>query len=370
MFERLGAMLQKEFKQILRDPRMRMILFVAPVLQTLVFSYAVTNDVRHAPTAVYDLDNTPASRNLVRDFAAGGYFTVKYRIDTDSELSDLLDSSKVIAVLCINRGFAADLVGGRNPQVQLILDGTDSNTAAIVAGYAAGIIQRYNAAALNLLTLQYFPQIDLRSRAWFNPDLVSRNFYVPGVIALIITLMTLLLSSMSIVREKEIGTIEQLIVSPLRPAELILGKLLPFAIIAVVEVILVASIAVLWFGIPIRGYPPLLFAATIAFITCTLGVGLFISTVSSTQQEAMMSTFLFFFPAILLSGFIFPIDNMPPLVRYITYLDPLRYYITILRAVFLKGIGLHYLWPHILALLTMGTAILTISSLRFHKRLG
>jgi len=370
MWGRLLSMLRKEFRQLLRDPRMRLVLFVAPVVQTFVFSYAATNDVRHAPTAIYDLDNTPESRALIRDFTSSGYFEETQRVETDEQQNRVLDASEVVAVLRINHGFAADLVGNRNPQVQLTLDGTDSNTAGILEGYAASIIKRFNSSRAGRVNIEYFPQIELRPRAWFNPDLASRNFYVPGVIALIITLMTLLLTSMAIVREKESGTIEQLIVSPLRPAELILGKLLPFAMIAVIEVILVALLAVLWFDIPIHGSPPLLLACTLVYVTCSLGVGLFISTISSTQQEAMMSTFLFFFPAILLSGFVFPIDNMPTVVQYLTYLDPLRYFIAILRGIFLKGVGINYLWPHIAVLFAMGATILTLSAMRFRRHLG
>jgi ABC-2 type transport system permease protein len=214
------------------------------------------------------------------------------------------------------------------------------------------------------------PSVDLRSRAWFNPNLVSRNFYLPGVIALIVSLMSLLLTSMAVVREKEIGTIEQLIVSPLTPTELILGKLTPFAIIAIIEVVFVTTIAVLWFKIPIHGSILLLIGSTLIYLLVSLGIGLLISTISSTQQEAMMSTFMFFLPANLLSGFIFPIRNMPTIIQYLTLFNPLRYYMVILRGIFLKGIGITILWPNMVILLAMGIAVLTISSLRFRKTLG
>ena len=214
------------------------------------------------------------------------------------------------------------------------------------------------------------PDIDLRTRSWFNENLESRNFYIPGVIVLIVTLITLLLTAMAVVREKEIGTIEQLIVSPLRPVELILGKLLPFAIIGLADAVLVTLVGVLWFHVPVRGSLLLLLACTILFLMTTLGIGLFISTLCNTQQEAMMSAFFFFFPALLLSGFIFPIYNMPTVIQYITFLNPLRYFLVIVRGIFLKGIGIEILWPQMLALLIMGIAVLTISSLRFRKRLG
>ena len=212
--------------------------------------------------------------------------------------------------------------------------------------------------------------MDLRERRWFNENLESKNYYLPGVIALIVTIMSLLLSSMAIVREKEIGTMEQLIVSPITPIELILGKITPFVIIACVQVTMITLVGVLWFKIPIRGSLPLLFGCTFIYLLTTLGSGLLISTVCATQQEAMMSVFLFFFPATLLSGFAYPIANMPKIIQYITYINPLRYYLVILRSIFLKGVGIYYLWDEVLALLIIGVVVITLSTLRFHKSLG
>jgi ABC-2 type transport system permease protein len=351
-------------------------IFVTPVFQILIFGYAATTDVNHVPTAIYDLDNTRQSRDLVRVFTSSNYFAVKQFITDDSQLNEVFDYSIVNTVIRINHGFARDVLGNNNPKVQLIVDGTDSNITAVVLGYAASIIQRYSGdlssqqIALVLQKVGSLPSVDLRTRAWFNPNLLSRNFYIPGVIALIVSLMSLMLTSMAIVREKEIGTIEQLVVSPLTPVELIIGKLIPFAAIAIFEAVFVTLVGVLWFKIPIYGNLLLLLISTLIYLLVSLGVGLLISTISSTQQQALMSTFLFFLPANLLSGFIFPIQNMPTLIQYITILNPLRYYIVILRGIFLKGIGLDILWPQILALLIMGIAILTISSLRFHKSLG
>ncbi len=371
MLERLRSMLTKEFKQTLRDPRMRMVLFVAPIIQILIFGYAASTDVKNIPTAIYDLDNTEQSREVIRTFLWSKYFDAKYYISDDEQQNLLLDKSAVKVVLRMNRGFAEDFMAGRPAQLQLVIDGTDSSTASVILSYINGIITRFeNRVSVSLKKTAPFPYIDLHSRAWFNENLESRNFYIPGVVAMIVTLMTLLLTAMAIVREKEIGTIEQLIVSPLRPFELILGKLLPFAIISLVDAAFITLVGVLWFKVPIRGDIPLLLASTIIYLLASLGVGLFISTLSSTQQEAMMSTFLFYFPATLLSGFIFPIANMPKIIQYITYLNPLRYYMIILRGIFLKGVGINILWPQILALLIMGIAILTFSSLRFHKRLG
>ena len=376
MFERIRNILIKEFIQVFRDPRMRMVIFVAPMLQVMVFGYAVTTDVKNIPTAVYDLDRSADSRNFIREFTYSKYFDVKKYIYTDQEQKTLVDKSVVNVIIRINRGFAQDIKAGKSAQFQLIVDGTDSNTAAITLNYAAQIAERYSSRLLNrksrvvLNKINSLPKAQLRTRAWFNENLESRNFYIPGVMALTLMLVTLLLTSMAIVREKEIGTIEQLIVSPIKPFELIFGKLLPFAIIGFVVAILVTLIGVFWFKVPLRGNPFLLLGAIALYITTTLGIGLFISTLAGTQQEAMMSTFFFFFPAVLLSGFLFPISNMPGIIQFITYINPLRYFLVILRGIFLKGVGFWILWPQMLALLIMGVAIVTISSLKFRKMLG
>jgi ABC-2 type transport system permease protein len=376
MFGRLLAIIKKEFRQTFRDPRMKTTIFVAPLVQVIIFGYAATTDVNHIPTAVYDLDNTQQSRDLIRAFTASKYFHVSRYLYSDSQINDVLDSSAVHCVIRINHGFARDVVGSRNPQIQLIVDGTDSNIASVVLGYASSIIQAHsrNLASrqieLLLQQVKSIPSIDLRNRAWFNPNLLSRNFYIPGVIALIVTLLSLMLTSMSIVREKEIGTIEQLIVSPLTSMELIIGKLIPFAAISLIEAGFVTIVGVLWFDIPVGGSILLLLFATLIYLLVSLGIGLLISTISTTQQQALMSVFLFFFPANLLSGFIFPIYNMPRLIQYITIINPMRYFIVILRGIFLKGVGLTILWPEVLILFVMGIVILAVSSLRFHKSLG
>ena len=289
---------------------------------------------------------------------------------------ELIDRSLVSVVVRFDRGFARDLKGDKTARIQIIADGTDSNTARIALGYAGRMVETYSynvlkeRARISLKGFFEFPSVDLRNRAWFNENLESKNYYIPGIIALMVTVLTLLLSSMSIVREKEIGTIEQLIVSPIKPFELIIGKLAPFAIIALINVSLITLVGTLWFKVPIRGSLLLLFGSTMIYLLTSLGVGLFISTLSSTQQEAAMSMFLFFFPANLLSGFMFPIANMPKIIQYATYLNPLRYYLVILRGVFLKGVGIGILWPEIAALTVMGVCVITFSSLRFHKRLG
>ncbi|MCX6354380.1 MAG: ABC transporter permease [Candidatus Aureabacteria bacterium] len=376
MFERIKSILIKEFRQVMRDPRMRMTIFVTPLIQMIIFGYAANTDVRNVPTAIYDLDNTKESRDVIRAFTYSQYFHAKFYIATDAEQNRLINKARVSAVLRFDRGFGRDIEGNRSAQLQIILDATDSNTAGIILSYANQIIQRYSndilqdRAMIYMKRINAYPSVDTRDRAWFNENLESRNYYIPGVIALIISVMTLLLTSMSIVREKEIGTMEQLIVSPLRPIELILGKLTPFAIIALIQVVFITSIGVLWFQIPLRGSVVFLLVSTMVYLLTSLGVGLFISTLSATQQEAMLSTFLFFFPANLLSGFMYPIQNMPVAIQYITYLNPLRYYLVILRGIFLKGIGISILWQPLLALLIIGLGVITLSSLRFRKTLG
>jgi ABC-2 type transport system permease protein len=376
VFERIRAIIVKEFIQVFRDPRMLLTIFVTPVLQILVFGYAANTDVQNIPTAVYDLDNTYESRQLVRAFTYSNYFHAKFFITTDLEQNSLINRSQVSAVLRFDRGFGRDLEGNRSAQFQLILDATDSNTAGIVLSYASQIVARYNYDALKQRAAVYlrktgvYPSVQMRDRSWFNTNLESKNYYIPGVICLMITVMTLILTSMAIVREKEIGTMEQLIVSPLRPIELILGKLTPFAIIALVEVLMITVVGAWWFRVPLHGSIPLLLACTMIYLLTILGVGLFISTLSATQQEAMMSTFLFFFPANLLSGFMYPIENMPVAIQYCTYLNPLRYYLVILRGIFLKGIGIGILWPQMGALLVYGLVVIVLSSLRFRKTLG
>lgn len=355
---------------------MKSLIFVAPVIQLVIFGYAATMDITNIPTAVYDLDNTPESRDVLRKFSFSKYFNIKYYIEKDQQARDLIDQSKVLAVIKFNRGFGRELSGNNSAPLQVIVDGTDSNAASIILNYAGQIIQDYNhnvlleRAYIYLNKTNVCPQIDLRDRSWFNENLISRNYYVPGVVCLIVTIMSLLLSSMAIVREKEIGTMEQLIVSPIRSYELIIGKIVPFAAIAIFQVCLITIVGHYWFHVPIRGSITLLFFATFVYLLTTLGAGLVISTFSSTQQEAMMSVFLFNFPMTLLSGFAYPISSMPVSIQYLTLINPMRYYLTIIRNIFLKGIGISCLWDEILVLIIMGVIVISLSSLRFRKNLG
>lgn len=373
MLERLKCMLIKEIIQALRDPRMRFILFIIPVFQTVIFGYAVNTDVKHIKTAIYDLDNSRESRDLTAQFVRSGYFDVSEYIRKDLRARELVDRGEVKAVLRMNRGLGETLRAGRAASLQIILDGTDSNTAGIVLNYASRIVGRYNELLLTAKQgkLGLVPVrpggIELESRAWFNANLESSNFYVPAVIANIVLIITMLLSSMAVVREKEIGTMEQIVATPIKKSEFILGKTIPFVLIGFIDVAMISAVAYFWFDVPLRGNILLLFGATALFLMSTLGFGLFISTISHTQQQAMMSAFFFVFPTMLLSGFAFPIENMPEAVQWLTFLNPLRYYLVIIRGVFLKGVGADILWPEMLGLFLIGAIILFFAVQRFHK---
>ena len=373
MLERLRYMMVKEFIHVFRDPKMRPVIFAAPIIQMLIFGYAASTDVRHVGLVVRDQDNTAASRDLVSRFVGSGYFDIVGTAADDAELRRLIDRGRAQAALCLDEGFESDLRAGRTAPVQIVVDGVDSLTAGLVLEYGAKIASEYSRNELAdraaRLTGPARPrgQVDLRVRVWFNENLESRNFYIPGVIATLVMLITLLLTSMAVVREKEVGTIEQIMVSPITRLEFILGKTIPFAIIGFFDVLLIIGVGVFWFDIPLRGSVSLLFLATALYLMTSLGVGLLISTVSQTQQQAMMTTFFFFFPAILLSGFIFPINNMPRMVQWATYLNPLRYFLKIVRGIFLKGVGFEILWPQMLALAIIGVCVLALSTQRFKK---
>lgn len=382
MRERLREIIRKEFRQAFREPRMRNMLFLPPLVQLLIFGYAVNLDVDQATMAWMDRDNTAESRELLAAFQGSGRFEVVAAPSTDREAQRLLDSNTVDTVVAVLPGFERDIQRGRTTSVQVLMNGTNSNTASIVSGYASSIVAGFAAQVMeeqnrNRLAARMMPapvhfgvpQLRLQSRVWFNPDLRSRNYFVPAVVVNIITVITLMLTAMAIVREKEIGTMEQLMVTPIRPIELMLGKTLPFALVGLVDTVLVVVAALLLFHIPFRGSPLLLLAAACLFLMTTLGAGLFISTISRTQQQAMMTTFLFFQPFFLLSGFAFPIRNMPEPIQYLTLLNPVRYFIEIVRGLFLKGSGVSVLWPQMLALAIFGVVILSLSAMRFRKRL-
>jgi ABC-2 type transport system permease protein len=376
VLERLKHMLIKEFIQIFRDPRMRAMILLVPIIQVIIFGYAVSTDVRHVAMALYDLDNTPSSRELVARFEGSGCFDVVQNVRNDAEAKAAIDSGRAKVVLHLNRGFSEAINSGRTVPVQLLLDGSDSNTISIVMGYTGRIAAAYNNRILTERVARSTggrfeaEPVALASRAWFNPNLESRYFFLPGVIAQLVMIISIILSSMAVVREREIGTMEQIMVTPIGRLEFILGKTIPFALIGFVDVALVSTIAVLWFQVPLQGHLLTLFFATGLFLLSTLGVGLFISTVSHTQQQAMMTAFFFVMPAILLSGFIYPIANMPGPIQWLTFLNPLRYFLVIIRGVFLKGTGFQVLWPQMAALAALGSAMLALAASRFKKTMA
>jgi ABC-2 type transport system permease protein len=376
MWERIHHLLRKEFIQVFRDPRMRLVIFGVPIIQCLIFGYAVTMDVRHVRLVMVDHDQTPASRALIAAFTASEYFEAALQTRDDAAARAAIDAADAGAIVRIHAGFAENLEAGRTAPVQLLVDGSDSNTARLVLGYAQSIVSDRSRALLveqvRTRTGREPPgdAVDLRPRAWFNENLESRNYFVPGIMAVLVMLVTLMLTGMAIVREKEVGTIEQIMVTPIRPVEFILGKCAPFVVIGFVDVILVTAVGVGWFGIPIRGNFLLLLGGMGLFLLSTLGVGLFISTVCSTQQQAMMTTFFFFFPAMLLSGFIYPIANMPAPVQWVTLVNPLRHVLVIIRGIFLKGVGADVLWPQMLALLLIGGTVLAFAVTRFRKTMA
>ncbi len=395
MRQRLRRIIRKEFIQAFRDPRMRGMLFLPPLIQLLIFGYAVNLDVDNAKIAWMDLDRTPESRQLLSQFQGTGRFIMAAMPDSDAAMQRLMDRGQVDGVIRILPGFARDIERGRTTSVQVLLDGTNSNTASLVSGFASQTIARYSAEVMQRQQRTAViamgaampagssekddapppsmqappPQVVSRSRVWFNPDLRSRNYFIPGVIVNIITIVTLSLTAMAIVREKEIGTMEQLMVTPIRPLELILGKTLPFVLVGLWDMVLVMGAALLLFHIPFRGSFALLVASTLLFLLTTLGAGLFISTLARTQQQAMMATGLFFQPFFMLSGFTFPIRNMPQIAQLLTYLNPVRFFMEIVRGVFLQGAGFQALWPQMLTLAVFGVTILGLSISRFHKQL-
>ena len=372
----LWRVIVKEFLQIRRDRKMIPVIFVAPIVQITVFGFAVNTDVTNVPTVLVDQDRSASSRDFVSRFVESGYFGIVGSVERAREIDRWLVSSRAQLGLVIGPGFGAALASSRQASVQLVVDGSDASSANVALGYAGAVAREFGAAVQERrlraagASVSAVGQVALVPRVFYNPDLKSRWFYVPAVLAMILMVMTMLLSAMGVVREKEIGTLEQLIVTPIRPWQLLVGKLLPFALIGVFQMCLATAVTVFGFGVPLRGSFLLLLGLTTLFILSTLGLGLLVSTLVQNQQQAMMgAVFAAMVPMIYLSGLIFPIDNMPPAIRAVTYAIPLRYYAEIIRGVFLRGSGIAVLWPEALTLLLMGIAILTIAALRFRKRL-
>jgi len=374
----LWRVIVKEFLQLKQDHKMIPVIFVAPVVQVLVFGFAVNTDVTLVPTVLVDQDQTAASRDLVARFVRSSYFELVGDEARADDVDRWLVTGRAQMALVVPRGFGDALASGRVGRLQIVADGTDASSASVALGYAGSLVQGLG-AEIQLRRLREASasgsaaaagQVRLLPRVLYNPDLRSRWFYVPAVLAMILMIMTMLLSAMGVVREKEIGTLEQLIVTPIRPWQLLVGKLTPFAVIGLVQMCLAAAVTVFGFGVPIRGSFLLLVGLTMLFILNTLGMGLLVSTLVQNQQQAMMgAVFGAMVPMLYLSGLIFPIENMPPAIQAVTYAIPLRYYAEIIRGVFLRGSGISVLWPEAVTLLLMGVATLTLAALRFRKRL-
>jgi ABC-2 type transport system permease protein len=332
--------------------------------------------LRNVRLAVLDLDNTSESRELISRFTASRYFNVRARLSAPRQIAEVIDRGEATLAIHIRAGFAQQLRKGQGAAVQVITDGTDSNTALIALGYISQIAGEFardyqldRIARTAPLLIEQLPRVELARRPWYNVDLRSRWFFVPGVIGSIILIMVTVLTAFAVVREREIGTLEQIMVTPIRPFEFILGKTVPFFLIGLADAALIASVGSFWFGIPFRGNLAVLLLGVVLYILSMLGLGLFISTVSATQQQAMVTAFFFIMPAITFSGFAFPISSMPEVMQWMTYANPLRYFLVVIRGVYLKGVGLDVLWPQMMGLAILATFLLTLSVLRFHKSL-
>ncbi len=376
MLERLRQLLIKEFIHLFRDPHARVSLIVPPILQMLIFGYAATYEVNHVTTAVLDQDHSPESRDLISHLEASGRFDVRRVLRNESEIPHVIDFREAELVVQIQPGFAEQLRKGAGAPVQAVLDGTDSNTALIAMSYIDQIAQRYGEdyeadrmAHVKPVLYELAPKVTLEERPWYNPNLEGRWFFVPGVIGTIVMTSVITLTAFAVVREREVGTLEQLMVTPIRPVELIVGKTLPSLIVGLGNASISAVIAILWFQVPFRGNLVVLLLCTILFVASAIAVGLVISTLCSTQQQAFASSFFYVMPAIMLSGFSYPVMSMPRALQWVTYIDPLRFYLVVLRSTFLKGGGLTDLWFETSVMTLIAGVMLAIATARFHKTL-
>lgn len=376
---RVLHLMRKEMLELKMDPRLFGVVILAPIIQLTVLGYAATTDVKDVPIVIVDADRSTGSRALIHRFETSANFKIVAMPGSTTEIDPYLDRGEAWMALNIPANFGQAMSSGRASTLQVVADGTDSNSTTVALGYAQALIGGY-AQDLAAASLRLRPDatsapvaapVSAEIRVWFNPRLESRDFMIPGIIALLLLVVTTNLSAMAVVREKELGTLEQLSVTPLARWELIAGKLLPYALIGIIDVVLVLVVAFYWFEVPMRGSIPLLFGMCLIYLLSTLGLGLFVSSLSNTQQQAMLTTtFFFLMPMIYLSGFVFPIENMPDWVQPFTYLIPLRYFLVIVRGIFLKGIGLDVLWPQALALFAWGATVLALATLRSSKRLG
>ena len=374
MTSRLMSIIRKEFIQIFRDPRTLGLILVMPIIQMFLLGYAATTDIRNVPLAVWDQSRTPESRALLDAFRAADYFNISYEIRSQSDIATLIERGEVRAVLIIPPDYNARLLEG-DAQVSMILDGSDATAGSTTLSTARLVGQSY---AVKILTEQAARQgrgsavrvpLDVRTQVWYNPDLVSAYFMIPGVVGMVLYFITALLTAAAIVRERERGTIEQLIVTPIRSWELVVGKVLPYVILGFLDTIEVLILGHFWFKVPIRSDLGLLFGASGLLLLSSLGIGLFASTMANTQQEAFLTVVFTMLPTIFLSGFFFPIEAMPRFLQWVSYAIPLRYYLVIIRALLLKGVGASAIQSQLIALALFGVIIMTAAALRFRKRL-
>jgi ABC-2 type transport system permease protein len=372
MWKRLWAITHKEALHIIRDRRTLAIIFLMPIVELVLLGYAATTDIEYLPIAVLDWDNTAQSRGLAEAYRASGYFNITRWAENEEQLAVWIEGGQVRAGLVIPAGFGRDLLKTGQAEAAFIIDGSDPAVATTAYQAALGVGQAQSVKLIETrlgMSAESAPGIDVRPRVWYNPEMKSNNFMIPGIIGIVLQFLTTLFTSMAIVREREQNTLEQLLVTPIRSFELILGKIMPYVIVAFLIVLEVLAIGVWWFGVPIRGSVPLLLALCALFLLTALGFGILISAVSKTQQEAMFLTFLTAFPSIFLGGFFFPIEAMPWWLQAISYLIPLRYLLVIIRGIVLKGVGLPAIWEPVLLLGILGPVVLALASVRFAKRL-
>ena len=375
MNSRLASIIRKEFVQITRDKRTLVIILVIPILQLFLLGYSATTDIRNVPLAVFDQCRCPESRSLLDSYRAADYFRLAEDVSSEEHLRTLIEQGKARAGIIIPPDYNTALAEGK-ASVALILDGSDA-TAGSTALAAATLIGQQHATALMMERLErsgmnienFQPPLDVRTRVWYNPDLVSSYFMIPGVIGMILFAITSILTATAIVRERERGTIEQLIVTPIRPWELVIGKILPYVILALIDTLEVLAIGHWWFGVPVRGALWLILVCSGLLLLSGLGIGLFASTIANTQQEAMLTVWMTLLPSIFLSGFFFPLEAMPKVLQWFSYIIPLRYYLVILRALLIKGVGAGPILDQIIALAVFGLVIMSAASMRFRKRL-
>lgn len=368
---RIRELVRKEFIQLFSDKRNRAIMFIFPFIQMMIFGYVVNYDISNIRVAVLDYSKTYESRKLADSFTGSNIFHIINNVADERQMAQLLLQGKIDMGIKISQDFASIIRKGQTAPIQILIDGSMSNMATMRVAYTSSVLDKFNREELRELYPRYmsYGKVDARIRTWYNPNLDSQYFFVPGIVAILVMVTSFILTSIAIIREKEDGTMEQLIVTPLKSYEFIIGKTIPYIILSLAQMSAVIVVAIYWFGIPLNGSILLLFFATCLFLLSTLGIGLFISTISSTKQQAMMTSFFFIMPFFMLSGFVFPIDNMPEVVQWLTYLNPLRFFLVILRGIFLKGVGLHVLWHQYLALAILGTIVFSGAINRFKKRL-